>query len=83
MKLTTQTRNRIHAQLESGRFEDEDEIVNLALDLLESAEGEILSALSGIDEGRAQLDRGEGTSASIVIAELRDRHRRNLERQRR
>jgi len=83
MKLTTETTDRIQAQLKSGHFEDENEIVNLALDLLDSAEGEIASAMSRIDEGLAQLDRGEGTSASIVIEELRHRHQRNLDRQRR
>lgn len=69
----------IQKQLEVGRYQTQDEAINVALLLLEKLDGEYLQWLDEAREkvavGITQLDRGESHDANQVIEEILDRFR--------
>jgi antitoxin ParD1/3/4 len=69
----------IQKQLEVGRYQTQDEAINVALLLLEKLDGEYLQWLDEAREkvavGITQLDRGESRDANQVIEGILDRFR--------
>jgi antitoxin ParD1/3/4 len=63
------TEQEIEAKVRSGEYESADEVVREGLELINARE-ELRKA---IDEGAAQLDRGEGIPGEQVFDDLRKR----------
>lgn len=74
MKLNPETQQRIADMHAKSQFASEDELVNKALDALDELQAAKQDFLAKIDEGLAELDRGEGIPAEEVFAELRAMH---------
>jgi Arc/MetJ-type ribon-helix-helix transcriptional regulator len=60
----------LRAQVAAGRFSSLDEALAEAIDSLRAEDEELPWAKSLVDEGLAELDRGEGIPAEEVFARI-------------
>lgn len=67
----------IQSQVESGRFANQEEVIDIAFRLLEKLYAEyeqwIEETRNKIDIGIAELDRGEGLDGEAVVAGILER----------
>jgi antitoxin ParD1/3/4 len=67
----------IKAQIASGRFTDENEVVNTALQLLGKLNDEYIQWIEEtrqkVDIAAAELDRGEGLDGETVVMQILER----------
>ena len=77
VKLNSKQEKFVETQVNSGKFATVDEVVNLALQLLEKVGGEyeewMEETREKVDAGWAELDRGEGLDGETVVMEILDR----------
>ena len=73
-QLSEHNRKRLEERIASGQFSSADEFVGAALDWLEVVETPDDEDMKNIEEGLAELDRGEGRPADEVFKELRARY---------
>jgi antitoxin ParD1/3/4 len=69
LNIAKETEQEIEAKVQSGAYRPADEVVREGLELINARE-ELRKA---IDEGAAQLDRGEGIPGEQVFEDLRRR----------
>lgn len=69
----------IQDQIATGRFKSESEVLEKALQLLEQQQREYEvwaeDVCSKVDEAEAEIDRGEGVSLDIAMAQLHEKFR--------
>ena len=74
IKLNSKQERFVETQVNSGQFATVDEVVNLALQLLEKMGGEyekwMEETREKVDAGWAELDRGEGLDGETVVMEI-------------
>lgn len=67
----------IQSQVVSGRFANQEEVIDMAFRLLKKLQGEyeqwIEETRNKIDVGIAELDRGEGLDGDAVVAGILER----------
>jgi antitoxin ParD1/3/4 len=68
--LTKDDEDWLRAQVAAGRFSSLDEALALAIDSLRAEDAELAWAKPLIDEGLAELDRGESIPAEEVFARI-------------
>jgi antitoxin ParD1/3/4 len=77
IKLNYKQEKFVETQVNNGKFATVDEVVNLALQLLEKMGGEYDRSLEEtrekVDAGWAELDRGEGLDGETVVMEILER----------
>ena len=77
IKLNSKQERFVETQVNSGQFATVDEVVNLALQLLEKMGGEyekwMEETREKVDAGWAELDRGEGLDGETVVMEILER----------
>lgn len=74
LKINKATEQRIADKVRDGAFRSDDEVVSRGLDLIEAQE----AFRRAVEEGEAQLDRGEfvtATQSRERIREIIERHR--------
>ena len=71
IQLTKEHEDWLRAQVADGRFSSLDEAVAEAIDFLKSSDDDLAWAKPLVDEGLAELDRGEAGPAEEVFARIR------------
>ena len=75
IQLTKEHEEWLRAQVAAGCFPSLEEAVAEAIDGLKSEDDELAWAKPLVEEGLAELDRGEGVSAEEVFARIEARLR--------
>lgn len=81
MKITLNNQHQdfIAAQVASGKYANADEVVDLAVHLFAKLQGEyqdwIEETRAKVDEGIAELERGEGLDGEMVMKQFQDQFR--------
>ena len=70
IQLTKEQEEWLRAQVAEGRFSSLDEAVAEAIDFLKSSDDDLAWAKPLVDEGLAELDRGEALPAEEVFARI-------------
>ncbi len=82
--LNAEQEEIIQAFLQTGQFESAEEVIQIALQLLEQQDREYQQWLAEnrakVMIGLAELERGEGMEGDFAIARLREKVRRSRER---
>lgn len=76
VSLTPKLEKYIQKKVDSGRYTSASEVVREALRLLEANDGrerELKEFRAKLDQGLAELDRGEGIDGEKFLADLRRR----------
>ncbi len=73
--LTKEHEDWLRAQIAAGRFSSLDKPIAEAIDSLKGEDDELAWAKPLVDEGLAELDRGEGIPAEEVFARVEARLR--------
>jgi Arc/MetJ-type ribon-helix-helix transcriptional regulator len=76
LSLSAETEQLIEAQLRKGGYNSADDLVRVALELLDQVEPEALDdeTLAAIDRAEDQIERGEYRAWDDVKAELRAKY---------
>lgn len=69
LNVAKETEQEIEAKVRTGKYNSADEVIREGLDLINARE----EFRKAIDEGAAQLDRGEGIPGEQVFEDLRKR----------
>jgi antitoxin ParD1/3/4 len=81
--LNAEQEEIVQTFLQTGQFESAEEVIQVALRLLEQQDGEYQQWLAEnrakVEIGLAELQRGEGIEGEVVIAHLREKVRRSRE----
>lgn len=70
IRLTKDQEDWLQAQIAGGRFASLDEALAEAIDALRAEDEELAWAKPLVDEGLAELDRGESISADEVFSRI-------------
>jgi antitoxin ParD1/3/4 len=73
IELTKEQEEWLRAQVAAGRFSSLDEAVAEAIEFLKDSDEELAWAKPLVDEGLAELDRGEAFAAEEVFARMEER----------
>lgn len=79
ISLSPETQKLIEDRMKRAGYRTADEAVRSALETMEQFEAEELDdqTLTEIEEGEAQLARGEGLPLKEAFSQLRNKHSRN------
>jgi antitoxin ParD1/3/4 len=73
VSLTPELEKLVNEEVKSGRYKSASEVVREGLRLIRLREEKLKALRADIQEGIAELDRGEGIPAEKVFAELRQK----------
>jgi len=73
VSLTPELEKLVNEEVKSGRYKSASEVVREGLRLIRLREEKLKALRLDIEEGIAELDRGEGIPAEKVFGELRQK----------
>lgn len=80
LKVSPKIEKIIQQKVASGKYPSEEAVIESALEALFFFEDEEEEIRAKIEEARESIKRGEGVPAEKVIADLRAKHRAELEK---